>query len=304
MASQKSNRYILPHQIAKLKNLAIKAQTIVEGVLTGLHKSPHHGFNVEFKEHRQYYPGDDIKYIDWRVFAKTDKFFIKRFEEETNLFIYLLLDISNSMGFKYKNSQITKIEYSKYIAASLLYLALLQNDAPGITLFSQEIINYFAPKNSFAYINEIIKNLEYVKPAGKSEFKKNFIKIAEKIKKRSMVVIISDFLGEIDNIIEGVKYLKSKKNEIVLFVINDRFEYEFPYNENIKFIDMENNNFIILNAYYIQEEYRKNFNLHYLQLKSFALKSKIDYYSFDTSTDFGKCLYNYLIKRSEIRLKK
>jgi len=301
MAYQKVSKYILPHEIAKLKNLAIKAQTIVEGIITGLHKSPHHGFNVEFKEHRQYYPGDDIKYIDWRVFAKTDKFFIKRFEEETNLFIYLLLDISNSMGFRYEKSSISKLEYSKYLTASILYLALLQNDAPGVTLFSQEIIQHFEPRSSYAYINEIIKTLENIKSTGVSEFKKNFVKLAEKIKTRSMIIIISDFLGNMDNIIEGIKYLKGKKNDIILFVINDKFEYEFPYKDNIKFIDMETNKFIILNAYYINEDYRRNFDLHYSQLKSFAFKSRVDYYRFDTSTGFGETLYNYLIKRNKIK---
>ncbi|MBN1898579.1 MAG: DUF58 domain-containing protein [Spirochaetes bacterium] len=300
----KTSQYILPHKIAKLKNLSIKAKTIVEGLITGLHKSPHHGFNVEFKEHRQYNPGDDIKHIDWRIFAKTDKFFIKRFEEETNLFIYILLDTSLSMGFKSPKSLISKLEYSKYLTASILYLALLQNDAGGLTLFSKNITDNFSPKKSYAYINEITKTLETVKPGAKSEFKNNFTKIAEQIKKRSLIIIVSDFLGDLQDIIDGLKHLKSKKNDILLFVIHDRAEYEFPYKDNIKFIDMEKNNFLILNAYYINEEYRKNFYHHYAQIKSFSLKSRIDYFAFDTQTDFGESLNNYLIKRNEVRFRK
>ncbi len=300
MAYKKSSIYIDPHQIAKLKNLTIKAQTIVEGMITGLHKSPHHGINVEFKEHRQYFPGDDIKHIDWRVFAKTDKFFIKRFEEETNLFIYILLDISNSMDFKYNNENISKIEYAKYLASSIMYLALLQNDTPGVVLFSNNIVNFFEPRNSFSYINNIIKNFEKLQPSGETSFKKNLIKVAQKIKKRSLILLISDFMGDINDIIEGIKYLKGKKNDVVLFSINDEAEREFPYKDNIKFIDMETEQSIILNAHYIKDEYKRNFDNHYYMIKKFALKSRIDYFPFYTATNFGESLYSYLIKRSQI----
>jgi uncharacterized protein (DUF58 family) len=300
MNSKRTSKYLLPQYISKLKNLEIKAKTIVEGLIAGLHKSPHHGFNVEFKEHRQYFPGDDIKFIDWRVYAKTDKFFIKRYEEETNLAIYTALDSSNSMSFQF-NKNISKFEYAKYLTASILYLALIQNDLPGLTIFSDKIIKFFQPRNSYSYINDILKMLENIQTSGKSDFKSNLIKLAENIKRRSLVIIISDFLLPLDNITEALNYLKSKKNDIILFIINDQAEIDFPFNENIKFIDLETAQSLNLNSYYIKETYKELFQQHYKELKSFALKSKIDICNLTTNIDLGTGLYHYLIKREKIR---
>ncbi len=297
---KKISKYLIPEKIKKVEKFPIQVRSLVEGFITGLHKSPSHGFNVEFKEHKQYYPGDDIKYLDWRVFAKTDKYYIKRYEEESNLFVNLILDCSLSMNYKSEFSLKTKYEYSKFLTGAILYLATIQGDSAGVTLFSNNIIKSYTPHNNFSYINEILLTLEKLNAKGKSKFKENFIKIAGSIKHKSLIIIISDFLGNIEDIINGIKYLKGNKNEIILFVINDKKEKEFSFKGNIKFIDIENREEISINASSIRDDYLKIFNKHYSLLKNFAVKSGIDYFSFTTDLDYSELLYKYLIWRNSL----
>ncbi len=294
------NKYILPDKLKKLERFPIQVKTIVEGFMSGSHKSPHHGFSVEFKEHKQYYPGDDLKYIDWRVLAKTDKVYIKRFEEESNLYINIFLDVSKSMAFSSDKNSISKLEYSKYIAGTLLYLSLLQKDSPLLSVFSNKIVKQYNRASDFSYVNDILNNLEEIKPVGKTDFKTVFIKLARSIKKRALVIIISDFIGDINNIVEGIKYIKSKKNDVILFSVNDLFEKEFPFKGNVKFVDLETNDFVNINANFFQKKYKENFLKHYRLLKSFAMKSNIDFYQFYTNIDFSKVLYTYMSWRNSI----
>ncbi len=298
MEIKKYNKYLDPHYLSKIKHFSLRVKGIVEGFISGLHKSSRYGINVEFRDHRVYNPGDDLKYIDWRLFAKTDRYYIKRFNEESNLNLNVLLDISRSMKFKYSGS-LNKLEYSKYIAGSLLYLSVIENDFAGLTLFSSKINQYYNPSNRLVYINNLLNELENIKPSGNSEFKKTFIYLSEKIKKKSLVVIISDFLSPIEKIIEGIKYIKSKKNDIILFVINDQVELDFSFKSNTKFIDNETNDSISLNPVAIKEEYINNMKKHYQTLGNFANRSDIDINYFNTSTNFEDILYNYLLKISK-----
>ncbi len=296
----KFNKYVIPDKIKRLEKFPIQVKTIVEGFITGTHKSPNHGFSVEFKDHKQYYPGDDLKYIDWRVLAKTDKVYIKRFEEESNLYINIFLDVSKSMDFNFSADRVNKLEYAKYLAGALLYLSVLQKDSAGISLFSKKNIKSYLPKNSFSYVNDVLNELASVKSKGESDFKLNFINLTKNIKKKSLIIIISDFIGDISDIVEGIKYIKSKKNDIILFSINDDAEKNFPFKGNVKFIDMENSDSININSTFFKEKYRENYLKHYKLLKSFALKSNIDFFQFYTDTDFDKLLYSYLIWRNSI----
>ncbi len=295
---EKYNKYLDPHYLAKIGSFSLKVKDVVEGFISGLHKSSRHGINVEFKDHRGYNPGDDLKYIDWRLFAKTDRYYIKRFEEESNLNLNVILDISQSMKFKY-NGKLTKLEYSKYIVGSLLFLSVIQNDFAGMSLVSNKVLAHYSPSKKMININNMLNELEKVNAAGVSEFKKTFIYLSEKIKNKSLVVVISDFLSSVEQIIDGLKYLKSKKNDIILFVINDQIEQDFSFKQNIKFIDLEMNDFLTLNPVSIKEEYIKNMTSHYKTLENFAVRSDIDIHYFNTSDNFEDILYNYLLKRSK-----
>ncbi len=292
------SKYFDPHYLSKIKSFPLTIKELVEGFISGYHKSNKFGINIEFKDHRAYNAGDEIRHIDWRLYAKTDKFYIKRFDEETNLFVNVLFDISKSMAFK-NQGPLSKFEYSQYLAGSLLYLSLLQNDFVGLNLFSHKIVKSYNPGNKLVYVNEILNELEAIPSQGQSEFKKNLIYLSEKINKRSLVIIISDFLSDINEIIDGIKYLKSKKNDIILFVVNDQCEIDFKFKSNTKFIDLEKNDFLIMNANAIREEYIRSFQNHYKALSQFAHKSNLDIDYFNTSQSFDEILYNYLLKRSK-----
>ncbi|MBU1076125.1 MAG: DUF58 domain-containing protein [Spirochaetes bacterium] len=298
MEIKRYNKYLDPRYLSKIRKFSLRVKEIVEGFISGLHKSSRFGINVEFRDHRAYNQGDDLKYIDWRLYAKTDRYYIKRFNEESNLNLNIFLDTSSSMKFKYSGT-LSKMEYSKYITGSLLYLSVIQNDYAGLTLFSNRISKTFTPSKRLVYINNVLNELEKVKPAGISEFKKTFIYLSEKIKKKSLVIIISDFLHPVEKIIEGVKFVKSKKNDVILFVINDKVELDFAFKDNIKFIDMEMNDTLTLNPLSIKEEYLNSITAHYKTLENFAKRSDIDIHYFDTTVNFEEILYNYLLKRSK-----
>ncbi len=294
------NKYFDPHYLSKIKSFPLTIKELVEGFISGYHKSNKFGINIEFKDHREYNQGDELKHIDWRLFAKTDRFYIKRFDEETNLFVNVLFDMSKSMDFKY-DGKITKFEYAKYIVGSLLYLSMIQNDFVGLHLFSDKIVQSYPPGKKIIYINEILHELESLTSKGESEFKKNLIYLSQKINKRSLVVIISDFFSPLEGIIDGIKYLKSKKNDIILFVINDKAEIDFTFKSNTKFIDLETNESLTLNANTIKEVYERSLKNHFSSLNHFAHKSNLDIHYFNTVEPFNEVLYHYLLKRSKYK---
>lgn len=300
MASKKyildKKAYLSPEVVAKIAGLELKAKLVVEGFISGLHKSPHHGFNVEFSEYRQYYPGDELRYIDWRVYGKTDKYFIKQFEEETNLKATIILDASKSMAFT--SNQITKFEYSTYLVAALSYLILKQRDAVGLAIFQQGISKYLPPKNNSAYIKQIIYTLNSTEPKGQTDIAITFHQLAEKIKKRGLIIVLSDFFDEYTKVLEGLQHFRHRHHEVIVFHILDDAEINFPFDDEVKFIDIENKTQILTNASSIKEKYvllLANF------LKEFKLvcgQSKIDYFPITTKTGFDVALRNYLIKRN------
>lgn len=300
MKTSNYSKYFDPHYLSKIKQFSLKIKEIVDSFISGFHKSNRFGINVEFKDHREYNPGDELKYIDWRLYAKTDRYYIKRFDEETKLYIQIIFDMSKSMDFKLKGKW-TKFEYSKYIVGSLLYLSTIQHDYVGLSLINNKIMKTYPFENRLFYINELLNELGTLTAKNQSEFKKNLINLSGKIRHRSLIIIISDFLSDIENIIDGIKYLKSERHDIILFVINDEIESNFTFDSkmNIKFIDLETNDFLTVNSNYIKEQYLKVYKNHYEALSNFASKSNIDICYYNTSEAFDLVLYNYLLKRSK-----
>ncbi len=288
-----------PTLISKLKSLELKAKAVVEGFKVGLHRSPYHGFSVEFSEHKAYMQGDPIKNIDWKVFGKSDKLFIKQYEEETNLTAHILLDISASMDYKKKGS-ITKLEYGKILAASLGYLLVSQQDSVGLSLYSDRIEKYFPPRSTRVYLQSLLKGLENITPNSKTETAQCLNSVAEKIKKRGLVIIISDFFDDVDSILTALKHFKYKKNEVIVFQILDPIEKNFAFEKDAIFVDKETGDELTTQPHQIQKAYQTAIKDFMEKLKSECLNNKIEYNQIATTTPFDKALFAYFKKRARL----
>jgi uncharacterized protein (DUF58 family) len=294
---KKSKTILAPILISKLKSLELKAKTVVEGVKVGLHRSPYHGFSVEFSEHKAYMQGDPIKNIDWKVYGKSDKFFIKQYEEETNLIGHILLDVSASMDYKEKG-EITKLEYASILAASLSYLMVSQQDSVGLSFYSDKIEKYFPPKSTRVYLQTLLKAIDKIEPSNKTETANCLNSIAEKIKKRGIVIIISDFFDDVDSILTALKHFKYKKNEVVVFQILDPIEKDFAFGNDAIFVDKETEEEITTQPHQIQKSYQIAMQDFLYKLKRECLNNKIEYNQIDTTTPFDKALFAYFKKRA------
>lgn len=291
--------YLNPSTISKLNSLELKARMVVEGFMVGLHKSPYHGFSVEFSQHRPYMQGDDLKDVDWKVFGKTEKYFIKQYEEETNLKSYIILDTSKSMDFK-SGENISKLNYSVILAAALSYLMIKQQDAVGLALYSEKINKFFPPKASKIYLQEILKHLSSVKAAEKTNTASSLSEIAEKIKRRGLVIIISDFFDDFDTVIKSLKSFSYKKNEVIVFQILDPVERSFSFGKDAIFKDMETLEEMTTQPYQIQKAYKEAMEEFTGKIKRECLNANFDYNLIDTSTNFDTALYTYIQKRTRL----
>jgi uncharacterized protein (DUF58 family) len=293
-------QYLLPSVISKLSNMELKARFVVEGFITGLHKSPFHGFSVEFAEHRQYMPGDEIKYIDWKIFARTDKYFIKQFEEETNLKCYILIDKSKSMDYA-SGKNIKKLEYASYLAASLSYLMIQQKDAVGLMTYDEKVHRYIPPHATYSYLKQISKELQSMQAGNKTSTAESLNKIAEQLKRRGMVIILSDFFDDPSAVISSFKHFRYNKHELIIFQILDPMEKSFAFGKDAIFKDMETREELTTQPFHIQKAYQQEMKKFLDTYKKECLVNNIDYYLIDTSMPFDIALMNFLLKRSRMR---
>lgn len=298
-ANNDYRKYLNPSIISRLNSLELRARLVVEGFMVGLHKSPYHGFSVEFTEHRPYMQGDALKDIDWKVYGKTEKFYIKQYEEETNLRSYILLDTSKSMQFA-SEGNITKLEYATTLVAGLSYLMVKQQDAVGLTLYSEKINKYFPPKTSKAYLQELLKQLTEIVPSDKTNTASCLNSIAEKIKRRGLVIIVSDFFDDINSILSALKHFRYQNNEVIVFQIIDPKERNFDFGRDAIFKDLETADEITTQPYQIQKAYKEAMEHFIYKIKSECLNSNIDYNLIETSTPFDKALFGYIQKRSRL----
>lgn len=294
---QTSHRYLDPVALSRIGSMELVARLVVEGFVTGLHKSPYQGFSVEFAEHRQYMPGDEIRYIDWKVFGKSDRYYIKKFEEETNLRGYILLDTSASMNYKHKDDSLTKFEYGGYLAATLTYLMLKQRDSVGLALFDTDITKYIPPRGTPTHLRAIMNALENASPGQETELSSLFHELAKRIVRRGLVIVISDLLDEPSHVISALKHLRHKKHEVIVFHLLDQAELTFPYNGSVVFRDMENGQTLSTQADSLKTAYLENLNQFIQKYRRGCGASKIDYVQIDTSTPFDHALSAYLSKR-------
>ncbi len=296
---KESLKYLQPAVIAQLANMELRARLVVEGFITGLHKSPYHGFSVEFTEHRQYMPGDEIKHIDWKAYGKTDRFYIKQFEEETNLKSYLILDASRSMDYASKGN-IKKFEYASYIAAALSFLMIEQRDSVGLTLFDEGIRISLPPRATRSYLKEILKELESAKPEKKTGTSASLNLIAEQIKRRGLVIVLSDLFDKPDSVMTALKHFRHKGHEVVVMQILDPLEKSFAFDGDAIFKDLETHEELMTQPWHIQTAYRQSMKDFLDFYKQQCSDNNIDHVLLDTSTPFDKALFEYLNKRKRM----
>lgn len=276
----------------------MKARLVVEGFIAGLHRSPYHGFSVEFAEHRQYMPGDSLRNIDWKVYGKTDRYFVKEFEEETNLKAYLLLDVSGSMG--YSSNGINKLEYSSYLCAALSYLMLKQRDSVGLVIFDQKIKKYIPPKSTLSHLHNLLRELDKLSPSEPTNISSALHQMAERIKRRGLIILLSDLFEQPEEIISGLKHFRHKKHEVIVFHILDPKERSFAFEDEAVFKDLETNEEIMTSPWQIRKEYQDRLKELLNRYTLECRESLIDYVLLDTSVPFDRALFSYLNKRQRL----
>jgi uncharacterized protein (DUF58 family) len=283
--------------LLKIQNLELVARTVVEGFVQGLHRSPYTGFSVDFASYRQYMPGDEIRRIDWNVFARSDRLYIKLYEGETNTRVLVLLDISGSMN--YGSADIKKIDYARILAACLTYFAHHQRDGVGLLTFDTEIRAHVPSSRRRGQLLTILSEIDRVQPSAQTEFRKPLRFLAEYLTRRGLIVLISDLYDEPDNIIAGLKALRAKGNDIIVFHIMDNFELTFPFEEMAQFEDMETKRKLHVIPEYLRKQYLSILHEHMERIRKELSGTRIDYCLLNTSKPLDKGLFTYLAARSK-----
>ena len=293
-----AREFLTPEIISKIDSLQYRARMVVEGFIVGHHKSPYHGFSAEFSEHRAYGIGDEIKHIDWKLFGKTDRYYVKQFEEETNLRAHLLLDQSNSMN--YGSGALTKLEYAQTLFASFCYLMLKQQDAVGLTLFDTEIRKFIPPKSKSSHLNVLMSILANMSPGGETSIAPILHKIADKIHKRGLIILISDLFDDPQKTFNGLKHFRYNGHEVVVFHILDPEEMDLNFKERIRFVDKETGEKITTDPWHIKQAYKTEMQKFCDFYKTSCRKNRMDYIQVFTNQRLDEVVANYLIKRNRL----
>lgn len=293
-----SRKYLDPEVISRLRGLELRARSIVAGFISGMHRSAYHGFSVEFAEHRQYVPGDDIRYIDWRILGRSDRFYIKEYEEETNLRCNILLDASKSMAYRGRGAKHTKFEYACYLAASFAYLLTSQQDAAGLITFDSQIRTRLPSATGKAHLNNFSSVLEQTQPELKTDVKILFHRLAEELRKRSMVVLISDLLADADDVAGGLEHICHAGHELIVLHVMDDDEWTFPFVENVMFEGLEEDLRLLADPQSLRASYLAAVERFSNRVETVCLKHRGDYVPVNTRDRIDAVLCGYLARRS------
>jgi len=286
-------RFLDPATLASISSLDLVAKTVVDGFVAGMHRSPDFGFSQEFAEYRAYSEGDDLRHVDWNVFARTEKCFLKRYRGETNTQLLMLLDTSASMGFS--SQPVNKLEYSKFVAATLCYMANLQRDAAGLIIFDEDVKNYVAPSTRQGQLFRLLHAIERAEVGTHTDFAKPFIHFQNFLHRRGLVVVMSDFYADPEVIIRTVEPLRFKGNEVILFHMLDPQEIKPKFREPVLLYDLEDTaNSLEVSPEYAKREYREKIDSHIEALRSKARGAGMDYFLMDTGRPLDEGLREYL----------
>ena len=299
MPAKQVYRYLKPEALAKFQRLDLVARAVVEGFVSGLHRSPYHGFSVEFAEHREYVPGDNPRDLDWLALARTDRYFIKQYEEETNLKAHLLLDCSGSMAFR--SDGLSKLEYGCYLAASLAFLMVRQQDSVGLVAFDHKIRHFIPPGGTRIHLNLLLRTLEGLSGEGETDLSGTLHELAERIRRRGLIIVISDLYDEPREVLHALSHFRHKKHEVMVFHVLHHHEVVFPYRRLTDFVDMETNQKVQVDPAYVREAYCRAIREFIDGYRRECAQLNVEYVLTDTSVPFDNLLFAYLSKRQQVR---
>lgn len=291
-------RYLDPATVARLQGLDLRARTVTAGMMTGMHRSMYRGYSIEFAEHRQYVPGDDIRHMDWRIFGRADRLYIKQYEEETNLRCNLLVDVSRSMA--YGSGPLSKMEYACTLAACLAYLLEGQHDAAGLLTFDAEVRAKLSCGTGRGHLNELIKLLEQARPERTTNVKILFHRLAEELQHRSMVVLISDLLAPTDDVVSGLEHICHAGHELIVLHVMDDHEWRFPFVENVYFEGLEDDVRLLTDPQSLRDSYLAAVERFSTRVRGACLKHRADYIAVSTGDPLDVVLWGYLDWRSRM----
>ena len=300
MEAQPALRFIKPEVLSRISNMQLLAKAVVEGFISGLHKSPYKGASVEFMSYRPYIHGDDPMHVDWKLFARTDRLYVKEYEDETNTSFNLLVDVSPSMGFT--SSAVSKLDYAFYLAASLGYFMWLQQEAVGMTLFDDKIVQRIPARKASGHLLTILQHMHKAELGEPTAMSKPLHQLAELQKKRGFVVLISDLLDDPEAIIDGIKHFRFAGNEVIVFHIFDQQELNFNYSDMIEFEDLETGEKMLLVAEAAKEIYKKNLDEYKARLHEQCAVLGADYHLVTTDQPLDFALFQFLAARTRRRM--
>ncbi|MCY2990327.1 MAG: DUF58 domain-containing protein [Planctomycetota bacterium] len=286
--------------LARCDNMQLLAQVVVEGFILGLHRSPFRGFSVEFAEYRQYSPGDDVKHVDWKVFAKTDRYYLKQFEEETNLACYLIVDASGSMGYGSQESGPTKLQYAKCLAACLAYFMIHQRDATGLLLFDKAVRTIIPPRGSQTHLKHVLSALDAVKPGGETDIARPLHELAAGLKRRGLVILISDLIDDPEAVLSALQHFRFLGHDVIVFHVLDSAELTFPFDSLTEFTDLETGARALITPEGMRGVYMEHMRRFLTAYEKGCAAVRADYRLFDTTRPLDLALSEYLYRRSRL----
>jgi uncharacterized protein (DUF58 family) len=289
-------QYLKPEVIRQISRLDLRAQFIVKGFLQGLHASPYHGFSVEFSEHRKYTAGDNPQDIDWLVYAKTDKYYVKKFEAETNITGYLVMDLSRSMAYTYRQ-ELTKFDYAICLAAALCYLMIHQQDPVGLITFDEKVRQSLPPRSKRTQLGNVLSLLANLKPAGQTDIAKSLVQIAAMLRHRSLVMLFTDLFADPEPVVSALRRLRHGGHDVILFHVLDEAEVRFPFDGNIEFEEPETHEKVLVDAGSFRADYLQGVTEFCDAYRRECFQIGVDYVQLDTSMQFDRALMEYLVSR-------
>jgi uncharacterized protein (DUF58 family) len=291
-------KFFDPDGLSKLGNLELVARQVVEGFLTGRHRSPYHGFSVEYLDHRPYVPGDELRSLDWKILARTDKYHVKLFQDETNLRATILLDCSKSMAFQ--SGKLSKLQWGSYLAAALTHLLLRQNDAVGLVLFDSTVRTYLPPKARPTQFRRVLDLLEPEPAANDTDVGAVLHDVAERVRRRGLVIVISDLIDDVDKVAGGLQHFRHNGHEVIVFHVLDDAELTFPYDRLTRFKDMEGSGRMVANAKTLRTRYLARMQQFLEGVKAACFERDISYLMCNTAEGYDQFLAAYLEKRARM----
>jgi uncharacterized protein (DUF58 family) len=291
-------RFLAPEVLARISSLELIARSVVEGFIAGLHRSPHLGFSTDFAEHRQYMPGDDLRHLDWKLLARTDRLYIKKYQGDTNTQLHILIDASASMG--YGSGAVSKLQFAQYLASSLAFLGMRQHDSVGMVAFDEQVIEHVPPRSRSGHIRTVLGCIERLVPGHATALVEQLHRTAELLTRRGVIVLISDLYEDAERVMKGLEHLRFQGNDVIVFQVLDRQELDFDFKEPVVLEDAETEEQLHVMPDVLRDEYLRQIRAHIDALRQGAARNRIDYELLKTNEPLDAALFSYLARRAQL----